>query len=322
MGSRRRRGQARFAAGVGDGRANPATGGGRAGAGLAVCLLAFVAGCPGKTDWPAIEPSGPREPPAGLPQVLGRINDNAARMDFTLEAQGDAAARHQRPDGKPELFDGRVKLLFRKPRDLYLELNHTLGGEVMQIGSNRDEFWVWKRLNQDRYWWGRHDRMDAQAAAALPIRPEEVVEVFGLGALPAAGDAQSGPLFEVASDRYVLCFLDRGPDGRTYVARRLRVDRRAPHLIREIEYLTPAGRVRAQARAHSFRQVAGSAVWVPGQLRLDWPGRDEFLQMKFDLLQRYDRDPSRAFQSPLQRGRSVGEQIRVDRDGGSGAALK
>lgn len=281
-------------------------------AALLAALLSGLCGCQPPDLWKQ-DQRLPVEPAASYQQVVRRVNENSVLMNFTLDARGDARAQYLGRTGKPEPFDGTVKMLFRRPRDLYMKIEHSLGGDVMQIGSNSVEFWVWKKLNDDRYWWGRHDQMDEEAAAELPIHPEDVVEIVGLSRLPEETHPDTGPLFTVHADTYLLTFLAADAEGHIHPVRNVRIDRREPYLIREMEYLSPAGRILTRARVTDYQLIPGTAVRVPHLIRIDWPARDEFLQMKLVQMQRYEDDPTRAFTSPRQQRRDVGEAIRVDR---------
>ncbi len=274
--------------------------------------LGVVAGCaPGSG---MREPTGAVEPEEPVEAVIARVNENSAKLDFVLRGVGKADGRYLRANGKLEPFHQDAKLLYRKPRDLYLELEHSLGEDVMQIGSNAREFWVWKRVQEDRYWWGEHDQLDPHEYADLPIRPDQLVDLIGLGNLPTRVDPNTGPLFEVLPDRYQLTFLDSQDGGPVYPAKRVLIDRRPPYLVREVLYLTPAGRQHTIARMGNYRQVRGSEVLVPYLVRLEWPSRGEVLALDFSKIERHTgRDVSRYFTSPRQRGRNVGKQIRVDR---------
>lgn len=274
-------------------------------------LLAGVCGCPDRTGFP--RGTGPIEHPNPMAKVVGRVNTNSAWFNFVLEAHGEVKAQHAKPDGQLEPFDGTVALIYRKPRDLAMKIEHTLGGDVMQAGSNRDEFWVWKKLNDDVYWWGRHAELDPQAAARLPIRPDQLAEVIGLSGLPTQADPVRGPRFDVLAEYYQLTYFasDRG---RSYPCKRIQIDRRWPYLVCGVEFLSPAGRELTVAHLGKYAQVEGTAVLIPREVWIDRPGQQEYLHMTFHTLQPYAQNPARVFTSPRQLGRSIGREIRVDRE--------
>ena len=279
---------------------------------MAVCLGAILAGVCGCPDGGPPKATGPIERENPMSKVVGRVNANSAWLNFVLEAHGEVKAQHMKPDGKPEPFDGTVALIYRRPRDLAMKIEHTLGGNVMQAGSNRDEFWVWKKLNEDVYWWGRHAELDPQAAAKLPIRPDQLAEVIGVSGLPTQTDPQRGPRFDVMAEYYQLTYYasDRG---RSYPCKRIKIDRRWPYLVCGVEFLSPAGRETAVACLGAYAKVEGNAVLIPREIWIDWPAQQEYLHMTFNAVQPYAQDPARVFTSPRQLGSSIGKEIRVDR---------
>lgn len=283
-------------------------------------VLAALSGCI-DGDEPGAGPVEQQEP---IEVVVRRVNQNNGAMDFVLRGVGSASGRYLKSNGKTEPFSQSAKLLYRRPRDLYLKLEHTLGEDVMEIGSNQGEFWVWKRIDNDVYWWGRHDQMDPQAEADLPIRPDHLVEVIGLGDLPVQADPVRGPLFEVLPERYQFTFLDNRGGGALRAAKRVRVDRRPPFLVREVDYLRPNGRPSMTAKLSRYRTVDGTSVLVPHHVVLDWPDRRERLELEFNRMDRFEdvRKAAAQFRSPREQGRDVGEQIRVDTPHMSQAAAR
>lgn len=276
-------------------------------------LLASLCGCPDGKPPPWPHSTGPIERENPMERVVGRVNANSAWLNFVLEAHGEVKAQHMKPDGKPEPFDGTVALIYRRPRDLAMKLEHTLGGDVVQAGSNAEEFWVWKKLNEDVYWWGRHAELNAKAAAKLPIRPDQLAEVLGVSGLPSRPDAQRGPQFDVYSDYYQLTYFATD-NGRRYACKRINIDRRWPYLVCGLEFLSPKGRVTAVAHLGGYAKVDGTAVMMPHEVWIDWPAQQEYLHMKFHQMQRYAQDPTRVFTSPRALGRDLGKEIRVDRE--------
>ena len=273
-------------------------------------VLAGVCGCPPTAEkWP--RPGGAIEREQPMSRVIGRVNANSAWMTFVLEAHGEVKAQHVKPDGKTEPFDGTVDLIYRKPRDLAMNIKHTLG-DVMQAGSNGEEFWVWKKLNQDVYWWGRHAELDPQAAAKLPIRPDQLAEVIGVSGLPSQSDPKRGPRFDTYGDYYQLTFFATNA-GRSYAYEVIKIDRHWPYLVCGVTFYSPAGREMTVAHLGRYEQVGDSALLMPRLVWIDWPGQQEFLHMTFDKMQPYAQDPTRVFTSPRQRGANVGKEIRVDR---------
>ena len=249
---------------------------------------------------------GEIEPPQSLAVVLDRVNRNAERMTFLLRGGGVKATGEYLEKGKLENYELRGTLLYRKPTDLFLELQHSVAGK-MEVGSNTEEFWVWKRIGNERYWWGLHQDLRGQDAVDMPLRPDDLVDVLGLQPLrPPTGDRG----FKVLSDRYELRYTERSPSGWQYVTRVVHVDRRPPYLVREITRHYPSGERRMIARIANYQPVAGSDVLAPRWIDITWPTDGGHMNLVIREMERYAHARAeRKFVSPRARGRIDGHEM-------------
>ena len=163
-------------------------------------LAAMWSGCAPQA--PGVERSPEnRRKPEPMSEVIARVNRNAAGMDFLLKGGGVTATGRFEHNDKRESFEFHGALLYRRPKKLYLKLEHVVGG-TLEAGSNEREFWLWEKLQSPRYSWGRHDMMGADFDADLPLRPDLLAEVLGLGDLPKDTKGPLAPPFFVPSDSY------------------------------------------------------------------------------------------------------------------------
>jgi hypothetical protein len=247
--------------------------------------------------------------------VIHRVNANTQAMDFLLRAGGvTAEVRYHKPDGGVEDPEMRGRLLFRRPRDLYLRLDH-LAGQI-EVGSNAEEFWVWQKFDPECYWWGRHDGVVDMDLLDIPLRPDHLIEVLGFVELPSQPDPELGPVFGVGAERYGFDFLGRDSVGQLYYEKAMAVDRRPPYLVRDITYFKEDGHPLALAQLSDYRQVEGSDVKAPHRITVKWVETGNMLNLKISNMRRYEKaGVERVFEeSPRQAGKSgLGEVIRVDR---------
>jgi hypothetical protein len=210
-----------------------------------------------------------------MEEVVDRVNQNSAAMDFLLRGGG---------------VDAR--------------------GEYVENGKGESYDWVWKRLGKDRYWYGSQASVDASQEIDIPLRPTDLVDVLGLGEL----DVPDSDDFQVRDDRYEIVVRQRDDRGRLYTAKRVRIDRRPPYLVREMTCYSPSGQPRVEAALSNYNPVQGSHVRVPRRIRISWPDRGGYMNLEFDAFTRFEvnRDVERRFLSPVERGRHVGRMERVD----------
>lgn len=270
-------------------------------------MIGLVAGCPPERHLPPVTDE------ADMMQVIRRVNANAERLTFLLRVGGvSAVGQVAHRSGRTESIDAAGTLFFRPPRNLYLQLKHSLAGRI-EIGSNAREFWYWEQFDKPVYYTGRHDRIDSDASE-LPLCPDYLLDILGLNPLKVPGEC-GGPLFRVEPDRNLLEYLDRDRTGQAYVTKIVSVDRRPPFLIRSIFYYSPEGRPVMQADLRDLVRVGGTDVLVPKEVELRSLQGASHIRLRFTTLQPADNllvEQQRIARSPLERGENVGEVIRLD----------
>lgn len=285
-------------------------------------LAAVCCGCAPKSPGTGIERGPVPGEPESIQEVIARVNRNAAGMDFLLRGGVTATGEFAHGD-KLESFELHGPLLYRRPRNLYLKLEHV--GGTLEAGSNQDGFWLWEKFQSPRYSWGRHDQMVGDFDADLPLRPDLLAEVLGLGDLPMDTKGPLGPAMWVGPLSYELIFLDRDESGQIRLSKAIDVDRHEPFLVKSLVYFRYDGRPIVQARLDDYEPIAGSAVLMPRRIRIDWLPDRGWVELRFTTMQRFAKPEAEArFRSPLERGLDVGEIRRVDRPtlSGAGAAVK
>jgi len=243
--------------------------------------------------------------------VIERINRNAAEMDFLLKAgSGSASGEFKRNDHK-ESFQLTATMLYRKPRDLYIKLQH-LGGTI-EAGSNNEEFWFWEKTDKPHYWWGRHEFMTEDIESDIPFRPDLLAEVLGLSELPTDTTGPVGPTFLVSSTFYELMFLKSDTNQQLFNAKAILVDRFAPFLIRSIIYFHKDGHAAMVAKLSDYHKISDSDVLAPHRINIDWLPDKGHTELEFGKMERFDKPAAeKRFLSPLQQDKRVGTIERVD----------
>lgn len=142
-------------------------------ASLSVALLAGC--CPKATPRQAYY--GPTEP---IDVVIRSINDNNGRIP-TVWAAGTFEARIIDGQKRSNFVNGTVTLVHEKPGGLRVVGTKDLVGTVFDIGSNDERYWLIAGGDVDTMWWGSYAAATLEAARVIPIRPELVIEVLGIG---------------------------------------------------------------------------------------------------------------------------------------------
>lgn len=257
---------------------------------------------------------------AAREEVLTRLNRSSAAVDVLLKASGDAVAEFPEA-GERRRYHVTATLLHRRPRNLYLRLEHTLSPDArIEIGSNEDAFWLWDRAKsgRPRYLTGRYDRLGAHADLDLYLRPDHLPEVLGLIEAPLDVRDPRGPLFRVLPEYYELLYLDRTPDGSWYVVKSVWVDRRnSEHVPSRVLIYSADGYSLMEADLSRYRPVRNmpSPVSLPHRIDINWPRRNASLLLSFHTIEPFDTPEAERraeerfiLQSPFDRlGGEVGE---------------
>lgn len=277
-----------------------------------LALLVAIVGCP-----PEKRPMTPVTDDVPMETVVSRVNRNARGMNFLLRAGGvSATGKLARTDGKVESFDAHGTLFFRRPRNLYLELKHSLAGKI-EIGSNDREFWYWERFEDDRYYTGEHARMSKPWESEVPLRADQLLEMLSLQELPLASGGAEGPVFKVAPEHYQLDFFDRDEAGRPFRVRSVEISRRPPFLVSAITYYNPDQRPWMKALMREYKPIEGTMVFAPRRIEVQSLTDESRMTLEFGNMRPSDNDKverQRIARSPLERGEDdIGQVIRMDR---------
>lgn len=283
----------------------------------------------------------PPLPPRTLGEIVGTIEANARRMDRALWSTSVAVtARVTDRDGRFHIYNLDGSLLFQPPRNLRLDLRPGMGDQVMQLGSNAEEYWIWIEPEIHTMWWGRYDYVGRPCAKTVAVRPEQLTAVLGLGGLPKPDEDLIGPARRYGEEYDVLYYLrpwpvneetpadDTSPneDAATssetnegyWLEREYWVDRSAPYLVRAVHFRDEMGRVETLATLDDYVPAWENGPWVPRKIRIEWPLR----QGRFTMIvggykgQPKEKINARAFERTMKEKLPAGitEIIQVDAD--------
>jgi hypothetical protein len=150
--------------------------------------LAACAGCSaGAAGRLAIRPeASPAVPPAAVARIVEETNLNAEQVR-TFYAETNVSGQVGLRGGN---LEGYVAL--EQPKDFSFKLSQ--GGlsnkEVVDLGSNQDEFWFWVRNNDERAVFVGEYGSDGAVPTGLPFQPDWIVEALGLRPIPESESAR------------------------------------------------------------------------------------------------------------------------------------
>lgn len=121
-------------------------------------------------------PSKPGGPAPATAAIVEYLNDNAGRIQSLRvdDVSGSAG------EGVQSLFSFSGILMAEKPRNFRMGLK-VLGNPAADLGSNNQEFWFWIMKGQQLYCSYKDFEEGRAQAMPIPIQPEWVMEVLGMG---------------------------------------------------------------------------------------------------------------------------------------------
>ncbi len=243
---------------------------------LGLCLLfcaGLVAGC-GPIDRPGQVPRGYFGKTDTLPEVITEINANNQRVP-TLWARHYFEATIPNKKKDPEFVNGDGVLMYQSPQSLRLIGNKALAGRVFEIGSNAERFWLTILPELDTMWWGEYSQIDTFDPADVPIRPDQLLAVLGVGPIDTELLHEPAPVlrFNNDADAYMLVWNVRRTD--RWVAQREVWYDRATKLPRSVLLFDADGRVTLRAFLSNHQPVetgqAGPKPRIATEYRLFFP---------------------------------------------------
>ena len=147
--------------------------------------------------------------------VVNAINANNQKIPTLWATLNYSATIHDGKEIHSVSSDDGV-LMYRRPSGFLLVGKKEFVGTVFDIGSNDREYWLEVVPGVNRLWFGAYADLATVDTGRLPIpiRPDLVMEVLGVGTINADFNALPVPTmrYDNAADAYVFVFNVKAPD--------------------------------------------------------------------------------------------------------------
>jgi hypothetical protein len=225
--------------------------------------------------------TGPTLP---LDQLIAGINRQTAPIN-TLRCAGDFELTLVE-NGKPRFLNGQLTLLHTRPDRLRILGDKDLAGRIFDLGTDGGQFWLTAFGDIDTSWHGTV-RGAGESSDALPIAPELLIDVLGVGTLSADLLAQPVPTlrFNPDYDAYMLTW-HRPITDRWATVREVWYDRQTLRPTR-MWMFDRDGRVLLRAILSDFRRLRmsdSSAADMASRFDLAFPQTQARLMIRLDDL--------------------------------------
>ena len=203
---------------------------------VAVLALAACNGPKAPSTAPYVRP----EQTLSLAELIERINSaNAQIRSLYLESEGGAGFEANLRESRQQsarFVNGDIVAIYLAPDKLRLKGKKAGAGDVFDLGSNGERFWLHLPTEKLLYT-GSFDGLDPEAARQLPVRPDLVLEVLGIVPLESDLLKTPAPMLRVNpdSDVYMLTYAEPvdGPPPRWSIVKEVWYDRQTllPKLV-------------------------------------------------------------------------------------------
>ena len=247
-----------------------------------VLSLLVVAGCIPKP----VTPKGYYGPTESMVEVARRINANNQAIPTLFARISYIDINIVDPKTRKSTFVNADGTLFvRKPRELLLRGRKAVQ-DAFEIGSTDDRYWLSVPLQEDTMWWGWYRNIGKPCAAEMPIRPDAVGEVLGIGDIGADLLQLPAPVMRFNNDLdvYMITWQEKTPD-HWYATREIWYDR-ATLRPRKVLLFDRNGRdvLRANLSEHVQVQLPGKTPeqlpWIASNYDLFFPETGSTMAMR------------------------------------------
>ena len=184
-----------------------------------VFLFSLPLGCHPKAESNRTIYLGPTE---SMDDVVVAINENNARLPTLWADIRDIRVQFTDDNGEhqDEKLDGGNLLYRQQPRSLRLTGDKLVLGNVLQLGSNEDVYWLAIKQGPDTAWWGRQQNVGKKCSQPIPIQPAMLMEVLGITTFNRDFAEPPMPVMRFNNDQDAYTFIWVAPAGDRYVATR------------------------------------------------------------------------------------------------------
>lgn len=234
--------------------------------------LACGAGCPQlmRPVDPLYQPPVVFETAPTMEQLMAQVNMNTQRVQ-SLESTGATLGLK----GFPSI---RAQIYMMPPMKFRMIGETALTGQLLDLGSNDQEFWVWGRgFESPGLMYARHDEFQqTMAKTILPVEPSWVAQAMGLARFDP-NDYHQGP-FPTATGNYEIRTTMTSSAGQ--ITKVTVIDKQYGYVLEQHMY-DMAGQPIASAMASNYRYDPNSNISLPYKvdIRLPKSGADFSIQI-------------------------------------------
>lgn len=202
------------------------------------------------------------QPPADVPSYEELAASHNARIDQLHRTYSRGVIELRWTDDRGRHFEqGDMDLWLVLPRHSALKVDK-LGHELLWLGSNEQAYWLFDMTGQERVLYvGRHEGAEVMVGRTLDVKPLALIDLMGLGRLPAESNGQQRVSYDAKLDAWVVSATGGGGPVRLYLDR-------ATLLPQRIESPAESGEVAMASTLRRYESVRVPDTPVPAYPRM------------------------------------------------------
>jgi hypothetical protein len=259
---------------------------------------------------------GPTEPMATVVQKINQNHQGVPTIWATHYFEADIVDPKTK---KATLVNGDGVLMYKRPMGFRL-VGTKLGETVFEIASTEEHYWLKLKPQENTMWFGEHKHLGKPCVQSLPIQPNLIMEVLGIGLIDNNFQQMPAPVmrFNPDADCYMFVWVTPvGSPARLAAQREIWYDR-TTYLPRQVMLFDPDGRVLLRALLDGHKAVGDAGAKVATSYRLFFPDtRSKILIEIKDLRLEKNGIPTNrgiTFPGDKPQDAEVGKVIKLDKD--------
>jgi hypothetical protein len=224
---------------------------------------------------PATQPSY-AGPTLSMVDVVQKINENNQQIPTLWARHYYEATIVDEKSKKSTFVNGDGALLYRRPMGFRL-VGKKVMGDAFEVGSTDERYWLKLGGEVDRMWFGEHRNAGKPCVQKIPIQPNLVLEVLGVGVIDTDFAKMPAPVMRFNPDADAYMFVWVTPAGgagagpqRLAAQREVWYDRKT-FLPRRVMLFDADGRVLLRALLDNHKPVTEGGPQVATLYRLLFP---------------------------------------------------
>lgn len=151
---------------------------------------------------------GPTEPMAAVAEKINKNNEDIPTVWATHYFEADI---HEENNGKTHFANGNGVLMYKRGAGFRLVGTKEGYGTVFEAGSDSERYWL--KLGKETMYFGEHRHLGKPCVQSIPIQPNLVMEVLGVGMIDTNFLQMPAPVMRFNPDADCYMFVWVAPVG-------------------------------------------------------------------------------------------------------------